>query len=308
MTHPVGGAGTGPSGPAGPRPGRELITTFHYGDRPVRTVVVDGEPWFVIADVCRVLDLSNPTMAANRLDPDDLRTTEVIDGMGRTQQARITNEAGLYELIFQSRKPEARDFRRWVTHEVLPAIRRTGRYEVQPAYRLPQTYAEALRELADQVERNEQLQAELEVAAPKARSWDVLASGDGDYSVGDAAKILSRDPSIQVGERRLFTVLGEQGWIYRQRSDGRWRAYQSAVERGWLSELPSSHYHPRTGELVLDAPQVRVTVKGLHRLHRLLAGTAPLQIEPAAEQQALPIADRWHRYGPGARPGPPVTP
>src|SRR5690606_807831 len=164
---------TGPVGPAGPRP-RDLVT-FSYGDRPVRTVVVDGEPWFVIADVCRVLDLSNPTMAANRLDPDDLRTTEVIDGMGRTQQARITNEAGLYELIFQSRKPEARDFRRWVTHEVLPAIRRTGRYEVQPAYRLPQSYSEALRELADQVERNEQLQAELEQAAPKAHSWDVLA-------------------------------------------------------------------------------------------------------------------------------------
>src|SRR5690606_26123348 len=117
--------------------------------------------------------------------------------------------------------PEARDFRRWVTHEVLPAIRRTGRYEAQSAYRLPQTYAEALRELADQVERNEQLQAELEVAAPKARSWDVLASGDGDYSVGDAAKILSRDPSIQVGERRLSTVLGEQGWLDRQRSDRR---------------------------------------------------------------------------------------
>src|SRR5690606_23603820 len=153
MTHPVGGAGTDPSGPAGPRPGRELVTTFHYGDRPVRTVVVDGEPWFVIADVCRVLDLSNPTMAANRLDPDDLSTAEVIDGMGRTQQARIPNEAGLYELIFQSRKPEARDFRRWVTHEVLPAIRKTGRYEAQPAYRLPQSYSEALRELADQVER-----------------------------------------------------------------------------------------------------------------------------------------------------------
>src|SRR5690606_3306460 len=215
---------------------------------------------------------------------------EVVARMERTQQPGTTGEPGLDELIFQSRKPEARDFRRWVTHEVLPAIRRPGRYEAQSAYRLPQTYAEALRELADQVERNEQLQAELEVAAPKARSWDVLASGDGDYSVGDAAKILSRDPSIQVGERRLFTVLGEQGWIYRQRSDGRWRAYQSAVERGWLSELPSSHSHPRTGALVLDAPQVRVTVKGLHRLHQLLAGTAPLQLEPAeaAEHPTLP--------------------
>jgi len=282
---------TGPhTPPPPPGPGRELITTFHYGDRPVRTVVVDGEPWFVIADVCRVLDLSNPTMAANRLDPDDLRTTEVIDGMGRTQQARITNEAGLYELIFQSRKPEARDFRRWVTHEVLPAIRRTGRYEVQPAYRLPQTYAEALRELADQVERNEQLQAELEVAAPKARSWDVLASAHGDYDVAHAAQILSRDPAISTGQRRLFAYLAEIGWIRRDPTTGRWRAYQRAIDARWLSEIPQHHYDRETGELVLDPPQVRVTVKGLHRLHQLLAGTAPLQIEPAeaAEHPTLP--------------------
>src|SRR5690606_41673708 len=103
MTHPPAGPSIPPPPPG---PGRELVTTFHYGDRPVRTVVVDGEPWFVIADVCRVLDLSNPTMAANRLDPDDLSTAEVIDGMGRTQQARISNAAGLYAPILQSGKPE----------------------------------------------------------------------------------------------------------------------------------------------------------------------------------------------------------
>jgi len=130
------------------------------------------------------------------------------------------------------------------------------------------------------------------VAAPKARSWDVLASAHGDYDVAHAAQILSRDPAISTGQRRLFAYLAEIGWIRRDPTTGRWRAYQRAIDARWLSEIPQHHYDRETGELVLDPPQVRVTVKGLHRLHRLLAGTAPLQIEPAAEQQALPIADR----------------
>lgn len=289
MTHPGGGSGgTGPVGPAGPRP-RDLVT-FSYGDHPIRTAIVDGEPWFIAADVCAALGIGNPRQAVSYLD-DDERGVITHDTPGGRQSVNIVSEPGLYSLILRSRKPEAKVFKRWVTHEVLPQLRRTGHYG-QPDYQLPQTYAEALRELADQVERTEQLRAEVEQLAPRAHSWDVLASGYGDYSVRDAAKILSRDPAIDVGERRLFGLLAEQGWIYRQRGDGRWRAYQQYIERGWLSVLPSSHYHPRTGELVLDPPQVRITVRGIHQLHRLLAGTAPLQIEPAAEQQALPIADR----------------
>jgi len=288
MTHPGGGSGgTGPVGPAGPRP-RDLVT-FSYGDRPVRTVVVGGEPWFVAADVCAVLGIANVGNALARLDDDEKDSIRLADGTPGNPNKAIVSEPGLYSLILRSDKPEAKVFKRWVTHEVLPQLRRTGHYG-QPDYQLPQTYAEALRELADQVERTEQLRAEVEQLAPRAHSWDVLASGYGDYSVRDAAKILSRDPAIDVGERRLFGLLAEQGWIYRQRGDGRWRAYQQYIERGWLSVLPSSHYHPRTGELVLDPPQVRITVRGIHQLHRLLGGTAPLQIEPAeaAEHPTLP--------------------
>jgi len=137
---------------------------------------------------------------------------------------------------------------------------------------LPRNYAEALRELAATVEEADRVRAELEEAAPKAESWDVLASGDGDYSVADAAKILSREPSIELGRGRLFGVLADLGWIYRQTADSRWRAYQRAVDLGRLSELPASHYNPRTGELQIDPPQVRVTAKGLHDLRRRLLG------------------------------------
>jgi hypothetical protein len=114
----------------------------------------------------------------------------------------------------------------------------------------------------------------------RPRTEDVLASGRGDYSVADAAKILSRDPGIRVGRDRLFGVLREQSpvWTYRSRGDGRYRAYQYAVERGWLSELPQTYTNPGSGETAIGAPQIRVTPKGLAELHRRLGGRAPLQL------------------------------
>lgn len=108
--------------------------TFTYGDTPVRTALLDGEPWWVLADVCRVLGLKNPTHIANRLDDDEKRqlrfnpTSDV--GLGHNG-ATIINESGLYSAILRSDKPEAKPFKRWVTHEVLPSIRRTGEYSAK---------------------------------------------------------------------------------------------------------------------------------------------------------------------------------
>jgi anti-repressor protein len=250
------------------------VFQFPATGQRVRTVVDGGEPWFVLNDVGSVLDLANVHSSAALLDEDERGIHTVEAPGGDAYPVAIISEAGLYSLILRSRKPEAKAFKRWVTHEVLPTIRRTGRYEVA-RHQLPQSFAEALQLAADQARQIEQQREQLAVAAPAAEAWNTLASGDGDYSVADAAKILSRDPAISVGERRLFTVLSEHGWIYRQRGDGRWRVYQAAVEAGRMSELPSSHYHPRTGELVVDAPKVRVTVKGLAALHKLLDGQAP---------------------------------
>lgn len=151
---------------------------------------------------------------------------------------------------------------------------KTREAETNSALALPRSYSEALRELAAVVEEREQVTAALAIAAPKAEAWEVLASAEGDFSVADAAKILSRDPAITIGATRLFTVLCKAGWIYRQVADNRWRVYQTAVETGRLSEIPASHYHPRTGVLVLDSPQVRITAKGLEELRRRLAGPA----------------------------------
>lgn len=246
------------------------IFTSHAGADLRVTVDDNGEPWFVVADIAKALDLSNPSVAAGSIEFDDLSTTEVIDSMGRTQTARTTNEAGLYQLVFQSRKPEAKTFKRWVTHEVLPTIRKTGSYQAPTGTNL---LALAVIEAQQMLEASARQVAEL---TPRAEAWDELASATGDYEVADAAKMLAR-AGVETGRQRLFGQLKTLGWIYRAPS-GKWKARQSAVDAGYLAEKPQSHHHPRTGELVLDPPQVRVTVRGLERLRVRLGRVVALEV------------------------------
>lgn len=255
------------------------IIPFDFHQHQVRVVLLDGEPWWVGRDVAAVLGYNNSAEAVRDHVPAKHRTrvSETLTPVDLDPQTVLISEAGMWRLVMRSKLPAAEDFQEWITGEVIPQIRRTGRYEA--ADEKPMTEMELAQRYVAALRRQEALKAELAAAAPKARSWDVLASGDGDYSVGDAAKILSRDPAIKLGRDRLFTVLAESRWVYRQRADQRWRPYQAAVEAGRLSELPSSHYHPRTGDLVIDPPQVRVTMKGLQGLHERLGGVQPLQLD-----------------------------
>lgn len=109
-----------------------LVEVFNFNQNrtPIRVQVINNEPWFVAKDVCDVLEHSNHKMAVKSLDEDEVNTAYLIDSLGRNQQTTIINESGLYSLIFQSRKPEAKAFRKWVTSEVLPAIRKKGYYGV----------------------------------------------------------------------------------------------------------------------------------------------------------------------------------
>lgn len=134
---------------------------------------------------------------------------------------------------------------------------------------LPQSYAEALRELASTVERKERVERELEAAAPRAEAWDVLASAHGDYSVREASFILNRDPAIDTGQTRLFKLLRE--WKLIDSTDKPYAAHSAHVRlRAWSSP------HPTTGEEIARKPQVRITHEGLKYLHRRLGGTEPL--------------------------------
>ena len=110
------------------------IRVWNYESSEVRTVQVNGEPWFVLSDVCKVLELSTPARVAERLEKDDVSQTHTIDRMGREQKTTIINESGLYTVILRSDKPQAKPFRKWVTSEVLPSIRKHGSYSVQSQF------------------------------------------------------------------------------------------------------------------------------------------------------------------------------
>ena len=107
------------------------VQVWNYEGAEVRTVQIDGEPWFVLADICRELELSTPARVAERLEKDEVSQTHTIDRMGREQKTTIINESGLYTVILRSDKPQAKPFRKWVTSVVLPSIRKTGSYSVR---------------------------------------------------------------------------------------------------------------------------------------------------------------------------------
>jgi anti-repressor protein len=235
------------------------LELFTYGDTNLRTFMVDGEPVFAAADALLLLDLNRSSIA---LLDDDEKGVHSVDTPGGRQDISVITESGLYSLILRSRKTEAKIIKRWITREVLPSIRRTGSYSNTPALSGPELLAHAVLEAKAMLD---EAHATIAVLEPKAEVADRFLDAEGDYSVRDAAQTLTR-AGIKVGERRLFAVLATKGWIKRAVGDGRYRVVQSAIETGYMSVLPQSHYHPRTGILVIDPPQPRVTPKGLQRL------------------------------------------
>jgi len=253
------------------------VTPFDFEGQSVRVVELQGEPWFVAADVAAILDLGNPRPSIALLD-DDERGVHTVDTLGGPQSVTVISESGLYSLILRSRKPEARAFKRWLTTEVIPSIRRHGGYltpaMVEQVLLSPDTIIRLATDLKHEREARLIAEQRAELLTPAAAAWDHMASSAGDWSVQQAAGILARDPSITLGRQRLFDFLGSSHWTFR--SAGHWMAYSTAIDAGWLAHRAQHHIHPRTGEVVLDPPQIRVTAKGLARLHHLLGGSEPL--------------------------------
>ena len=175
----------------------------------------DGEPMFVAKDVCSALEIKNSRDALARLD-DDEKGVVLTDTPGGEQQVQAVNEAGLYVLVLSSRKPEARAFKRWVTHEVLPALRRDGGYMVARDETPEQTMARAVLLAQATIDRQKSriagLEAENEEMRPKALFADAVAASDGTCLIGEFAKML-RQNGVDVGQNRLFAMLREDGYL-----------------------------------------------------------------------------------------------
>ena len=175
----------------------------------VRTLNLNGEPWFVAVDVCSVLDLSNPTIAVSRLDEDE----RAKFNLGRQGDATIVNEPGLYTLVLGSRKPEAKAFKRWITHEVIPAIRKHGVYITDEKLKLFAEHPELLDALMKSLyathAENLRHRAERQTLLPKAAYYDAFMDADGCTNLRTTAK------ELNVPERWFARFIQQTGFLYR---------------------------------------------------------------------------------------------
>lgn len=184
----------------------QLFSNPEFG--AVRAIDIDGEPWLVGKDVAQVLGYNDTDQALRKHVDDEDKLTRQIDGSGQGRSMTIINESGLYALALSSKLPGARKFRRWVTAEVLPAIRRTGGYDI------PKDYLSALRALAESMERRLQLEAENEANRPKVLFADAVSAAKTSILVGELAKLLKQN-GVDMGQNRLFSLLRDKGYLLR---------------------------------------------------------------------------------------------
>ncbi len=191
---------------------KNKIFNFEFTGRAVRVVERDGEPWFVAADVCAVLDIANARDAVARLD-DDEKGVATTDTLGGAQSVTVINESGVYSLVFTSRKPEAKAFKKWVTSEVLPSIRKNGGYiagqelETDPAVIIARALKVADNVIAAKERELLAAKAVIAEAAPKVEFYDAVAGSKTAIDIGSAAKILD----MGIGRNRLFQFLRDHG-------------------------------------------------------------------------------------------------
>lgn len=190
-----------------------LPMVFPETGHTVRVMLTAGVPWWVAKDVCQALSIEKPDAALRGLD-DDERDAHVVRTPGGPQRMSVINESGLYSMILRSRKPQAKEFKRWVTREVLPSIRRTGNYETVPSprYEIPQTYSQALLLAASQAEELESNKKQIAELTPKAEAAEVYFASDKYLLVREAAKLLG------VREKGLRVLLLEHGYIFRHKN------------------------------------------------------------------------------------------
>lgn len=178
----------------------------------VRTVSVDNEPWFFAKDVCDALSVATNHVRES-LDEDEvsnLRTTEIGPEFGG-KAPLIVSEAGLYSLILKSRKPEAKAFKRWITHDVIPAIRKTGGYHIpqSPEEQMAQGLLAAQKLLAEKDKRIEEMR-------PKEIFADAVSVSKTDILIGDLAKLIKQN-GHDIGQKRLFAWLREKGYLIKRK-------------------------------------------------------------------------------------------
>ena len=220
------------------------LQVFNFEKRDIRVVMKDGEPWWVAKDVCDVLEIQNARDAVSALDDDERNTVGISDGNRGNPNMNVINESGLYTLIMRSNKPEAKRFRKWVTSEVLPTIRKHGAYmtpaKLEEVLLHPDTLIKLAQNLKDEQEKRAALEAQAEANRPKVLFADSVTASKTSILVGDLAKLL-RQNGVQIGQNRLFR---ENGYLIKRKGDSFNMPTQTAMESGLFEVLERTHSNP----------------------------------------------------------------
>lgn len=252
------------------------IQTFNFNSAPLRTLTDENcDPWFVGKDVATILGYTNPRKALiDHVDDEDKTDGVTIrDSIGREQNPTVINESGMYSLILSSKLPTAKRFKRWVTHEVLPSIRKTGGY-------IPATETDSDEDILAKAVliaqktidlKNQQLRAkdaQIKALEPKAQALDDFTNVEDKLLIREAAKVLSNSGTV-ITEKQLREWMTSNDWIYKH--NGSWHATARHCTAGHLVMVMSQKHGTKTnGTKSAYPPTVRITRKGLALLHKRL--------------------------------------
>lgn len=245
------------------------IQTFNFNAASLRIITdKNSDPWFSGQDVCNILDTGTNHLR-ECLDEDEItniRTTDIGQNGGKAPV--FVSEPGLYKLIMRSRKPEAKEFQRWITHEVLPAIRKHGAYMTQQTIDKALTSPDFLIQLATRLKEEQEKVKALE---PKAQALDAFVNVEDKLLVRDAAKVLS-NAGTPISEKQLREWMANNDWIYK--ANGSWHATAKHCTAGHLAmAMSTKHGTKEDGTTFAFPPTVRITRKGLALLHTRLGET-----------------------------------
>lgn len=227
------------------------LKIFEYKNNKIRTEIINNEPFFCAQDVCKVLDIKNNRDAILRLKKDDVATIDTLTNGGK-QKMSFVSEAGLYQIIFESRKPEAKAFKHWVTHEVLPSIRKTGSYSTNQQFKLPKNYLEALEALVETEKEKMLLEVKIEKNKPKIDFYDDFAESKGLKSFLTFSKLTG------IGRNKLMLKLREEHITTKNNLP-----YQKYVELGYFEVK-------ETLNGAFNYSQTFITPKGVQWLQKIL--------------------------------------
>lgn len=232
------------------------LQNFNFNNLQVRTVLIENEPWFVAKDVADILEYSDTQAMTRRLDKEDIMTDKLS---GMNMKSTIINESGLYEAIIGSKKKDARKFKRWITHEVLPRIRKHGAYMTDSKAQdvlNGSGLADLLLQAGQQLKEKELIITEMK---PKALFADSVATSQSSILVGHLAKLL-RQNGYEIGQNRLFERLRNQAWLSNRKGEDWNMPTQKSLDRGFFEIKETTHNNADGSVRITKTP--KVTGKG----------------------------------------------